>query len=693
MRKFAVLNIIIVLSVILSACATVPATPEVAVQPTATVAAVEPTKAPEATKAPEETKVPTAVPTATAPPEAKFKESPMLTKLVDAGKLPPVEERLPENPRVVAALTDQQGKYGGEMRIGFVGTSPEWGGLLFIAAWEHLVSWKADFSGVEYNLAESIEASADVKEYTIRLRKGLKWSDGEPFTADDIMFYIEDVVQNLDLNPGGPTADWLPTEMAKDFKAEKVDDFTVKFIFPKPYGTFQYVLAQWNGRMFAMYPKHYLTQFHAKYNDKVDELVKADGSVADWKALFFKKGPDTWGNPSRWYEYKELPSLYPWITTQPLGTGTEVLLERNPYYWKVDENGNQLPYIDTVRGISYQDAESRTLAMLNGDVDVIKDPGNENRVIYHDAMDSGKPIQIKYPNSDGSNTNSIHFNQTYADPIKAEVFASKDFRIGMSYAINRPEIIEIVFQGQGTPAQVAPLEDSPLYTPGMAEQYVEYDVAKANEYLDKVLPNKDAQGFRLDKNGKRFSIIFTVQNDLSYGTTYVQITELLIGYWKEVGVEVILNSIPGPQYDENKKKNEIQAQIFTGEGGAGITGILDPRYYVPEEYFGVFGNAWNYWRTNATAGEVKVEPPQWAKDARAKYEEVLVQPTTEQQIEKMKVVLQEAKENFYVIGISRNAPMYYPYSKRMGGIPDTWYDGWIEGVEKIQYPEQWFINE
>ncbi len=133
-------------------------------------------------------------------------------------------------------------------------------------------------------------------------------------------------------------------------------------------------------------------------------------------ALFYKMGPDTWGNPGRWYTNSDMPAMYPWIITQPLGTGTQLRMERNPYYFKVDEQGNQLPYIDTLLGISYQDGESRTFAMLNGELDFIGGPGEENRVLYHEAMDEGKPIQIRYMQSDGGNTNSIHFNQTYRRP-------------------------------------------------------------------------------------------------------------------------------------------------------------------------------------------------------------------------------------------------------------------------------------
>jgi peptide/nickel transport system substrate-binding protein len=705
MRKYSIFSILVILSMILGACAK--ATPEiiretVEVKQTQIVKETQVIKETQVVK--EEVKVTqevkvvvtaTPVPTATTPPMPTYGESPMLAEKVKAGQLPPVGERLPANPRVIKALTAEEGAYGGELRVGFTGTSPEWGGLLYIAAWDNFVQWKSDFNGYEYNLAEAIDVNPEVTEYTIHLRKGLKWSDGEPYTADDIMFYINDVMFNQDLSPSGPIADWLPTNMATWFRAEKLDDFTVKLIFPRPYGSFLYFLAGWQGRYFIMYPKHYLMQFHKKYNPNVDELVKADGSVTDWMALFFKKGPDTWANPGRMYDNDSVarPSMYAWITTQPLGTGTQLRMERNPYYWKVDEKGNQLPYIDTILGISYQDNESRTLAMLNGDLDWNGDSADANRVLYHDAVAEGKPIQIKYPLSDGANVCSIHFNLTLSDTVKAEVFNNLDFRIGMSYAINRPEVIEIILNGQGTPAQVAPLNDSPFYIEGMDTQYTEYDVAKANEYLDKMLPNKGADGFRLGPDGKKFTINFIVQNDLGFGTWYVQLAELLKGYWNAVGVDVLVGSQAGAQYEENKKKNLIEASIYTGEGGAGVTPILDPRYYAPLQGAGVFSQAWSVWRVPDTTGaSVSIEPPLWAKDAYNLYLQVLEQPTFELQVAKMREVLQEAKERFYVIGIARPAPMYYPFNIRLGGIPDTWYDGWNEGVQKLIYPEQWFLK-
>lgn len=623
--------------------------------------------------------------------ESGFAESPMLSALVQAGSLPPVDERLPLNPAVVRPIKEV-GTYGGEFRMGFVGTNPGWGGLWFVTGWENLVIWSPDFSGVEPNIAESWEVSDDVREYTFHLRQNMKWSDGEPFTADDIMFYIEDILFNEELSPAGPVADWLPADGAEDFQAEKLDDYTVKFTFAQPYGTFLYNLATWSGRHITFFPKHYLTQFHASYVDDIDAKVEAEEGVETWVALFNKYAAGPSDDTQNFYLYPERPLLFPWIVKEPLGTGTTITMERNPYYWKVDTAGNQLPYIDTLVGISYQDAESRTFAMLNGDLDIVKDPGSENRVLYFEAMDSGKPLQINTAISDGANTNTIHFNRTIDDPIKAEIFANKDFRIGMSYAINRQEIIDIVHQGQGFPAQQGPLESSPLFNEQLATQYADYDVNLANEHLDKVLPEKDAEGYRLGPDGERFTFVFSVSNDLSYGTTWVQTAELLLQYWDAVGIEATLNSMPDVQYIENKAANTLEATMYTSEGGAGITAILDPRYYVPGEYFGMYGNGWFYWRVGA-ADAVQVEMPAEALAVRDLYDNVVTSPTQEEQIAAMQEVIADAAEQFWVIGISRPGTEYQPFHSRVQNIPDEWIVGWIEGVQKIMYPEQWFISE
>jgi peptide/nickel transport system substrate-binding protein len=621
----------------------------------------------------------------------EYNESPMLAELVAQGELPPVDERLPVNPAVITPF-NEVGQYGGAMRVGFVGSNPGWGGLWYIAGWDNLVSWAPDFSGVVPNIAESWEVSDDVREYTFHLREGIKWSDGAPFTADDIMFYIEDVLFNEEISANGPIADWLPREGNTEFRAEKIDDYTVKFIFANPQGTFLYNIATWSGRHITWFPKHYLMQFHASYNTtNLDELVAAEDGVEDWVGLFNKKASGPTDDINNYFNNLERPLLYPWVPTSILGGGTQMNMVRNPYYWKVDTEGNQLPYIDEIIGISYQDNESRTLAMINGDLDYVKDPGDDSyRILYFDAADEGAPIAFSDTISDGASTHSIHFNRTYGDPVLADIFADKNFRIGMSHAINRPEIIEIVLFGQGTPSQVAPLESSPLYNERLATQYLEYDLDLANEHLDLVVPDRDADGFRLRPDGNRLSIILSVSNDLSYGTNWVQLAELLAGYWEDVGVEVTVNSMANEAFIERREQNDLQATIYTGEGGAGLTAILDPRYYVPFEYFGMYGLGWH----NAffqVADSVQVEPPQEMLDIRAQFEQVLSSPTQEEQIEKMKEVLEIAADQFWVLGIARPATGFQVYHQRLGNQPAEWIIGWIEGVQKLTLPEQWYI--
>jgi peptide/nickel transport system substrate-binding protein len=199
-------------------------------------------------------------------------------------------------------------------------------------------------------------------------------------------------------------------------------------------------------------------------------------------------------------------------------------------------------------------------------------------------------------------------------------------------------------------------------------------------------------GYRLRPDGEPLSFVFTVSNDLSWGGNYVQVAELLIGYWDAVGVKVTLNSVADAQATELRvrENNEVQATMFTGEGGAGLTAILDPRYYTPGSLFGLFGNGWWAWYNGSTEA-VQVEPPQEIKDIRDVYEQVLQQPTQDAQVEQMKKVLDIAAEQFWVLGVARPGPGYQPYNSRVGNQPQTWIAGWIEGVQKITLPEQWYI--
>jgi peptide/nickel transport system substrate-binding protein len=702
MRRLSnVFMLFLALILSLSACAS-STPPAPAAQPTEVPAAqaTEAPAAPQATEAPAapqatEAAAPTAAPVAA----GSFSQSPSLEEQVSAGKLPPVEERLPKNPQVITPLVDA-GQYGGTLRQGVVGNSLTWGGMLYVAQWENLVQWNPEFTDVEPSIAEKIEVSEDAREYTFYFREGMKWSDGEPFGVEDVLFYINDVLRNEELNPGGFAPEWVPEGLREGFKVEQVGPNALKMSFDKPYGTLLFNLAAWGGRQFAQYPKHYLQQFHKNYNPDVDTLVKEDSTLQDWTGLFFKKGPDTWGNPDRFMDVPEYPSLGPWVVVQPLGSGTTAKFTRNPYYWKVDDQGKQLPYIDEIVVTAYQDAETRTLAMLNGDLDMIKDPGEGNREVYYDALAQGKPIKIAPVIPDGGNTISVHFNQASKNPVLREIFGNRDFRIGMSHAINRTEIIEVVFKGQGDPAQVSPLPDSPLYNEKLANQYLEYDVAKANEYLDKVLPDKDANGMRLAPDGSPLSIIWTCLDGNYTGgdaKAWLQAAELMVGYFKEVGVDVKLDVVSDQVLTERRAENNVDMFIFHGgEGGAGMAAIIDPRWHIPGEYWGYFSLGY-YVALNGTDEEKAAsgieEVPENILAYREAFQLATQEATLEGQIEAMKKVLDASAEAFWVLGISRPAVTYQPFSSRLHNFPDNSTSGWIPGTLKFQRPEQWYILE
>ena len=261
----------------------------------------------------------------------------------------------------------------------------------------------------------------------------------------------------------------------------------------------------------------------------------------------------------------------------------------------------------------------------------------------------------------------------------------------MSYAIDRQEVIDIVYFGQGVPRQVSPVENSPLYNDQLTNQYLDYDVDAANTALDKVLPDKDADGWRINPaTGEKLSIVFTIQTG-DYGLRFGDVAELLKQYYAAVGVDIIVDTVDNQVLTDRINDNSVEAAIFTSEGGYGITAITDPRYFVPKHGQSIWGNGWQLWYLQPN-NEYKVEPPQYIQDEVALYQQVLQAPTSEQRIDLMKQVLQIAADNFWVIGISSPTGGYRPLSARLGNVPATWVDGWNPGGVAIAVPEQWYFK-
>lgn len=618
-----------------------------------------------------------------------YSESPMLAERVAAGALPPVAERLPANPRVVDLPWSQVGTYGGDFRDPFVGDSFWSSQMVFWTFWKGLVNWNETYSDWVPNIAESVEVGEDATTYTFHIREGIKWSDGVPFTSDDVLFAINDIMGNEELNSGTFPAGWLkPGESAP--VAEKIDDLTFTIKFDVPYGMFLLNMAGWPGWELVTAPKHYLQQFHIDYNpDGIDELIAQTEGAEDWVSLFVAHsavGPGT--DPAIISRDVNYPTMFPWIYTQPMGTGTQFVAERNPYYYWVDEAGNQLPYIDRIVGSAYQDDQTTLVDVLAGQFDTMANTTDEQRPLFFEN-EATSGLKVYPTKSEGGGTVSVNFNMTH--PELGAIFSQKDFRVGVSYAINREEIIDIVYFGQGYPRQISPNEDSPLYNEQLSNQYLEYNVELANTTLDAVLPDKDADGWRINPaTGEKLTVVLTVQTG-DYGLRFTDVGELLKQYLADVGIDVVVDVVANEVWTERRNDNSMEATIFTGEGGYGITAITDPRYFVPVHGQSIWGNGWNLWYLEPNNPSL-VEPPQEIKDHIALYESVLQAPTSEQRLELMKQVLQTAADNFWVIGISSASDSYRPLSARLGNVPESWVNGWNPGGPAIAFPEQWYFS-
>jgi peptide/nickel transport system substrate-binding protein len=614
-----------------------------------------------------------------------FNQAPELDQQVTAGSLPAVDERLPEKPLVLTPV-NEVGKYGGEMRTDLLGgTDRGYGWLDRMLGYEGLVRFAPEGGKVIPNIAESWEANDASTEFTFHLRKGMKWSDGEPVTADDIVFWYDDMASNEELFPGGPGGAMMVG--GKPAKVEKVDDFTVKFTFEAPYGLFLQQLASGNNEP-PIAPSHYAKQFMPKYNEAgLPALMKAAG-VSSWIDLFNQKvGGSTGSNFAEWLN-PELPTLNAWHVSQPYdGSSTQVVAVRNAFYWKVDTADNQLPYLDRVVLPIVGDPEVLKLMIMNGQIDFDYHPQNfgiADKPTLFDNQEAGKYHFIDL-SADVSAAHAIHLNLTVQDETKRALFTNKDFRIALSYAINRPELIDIIYVGQGEPYQVAPRPESRFYDEAFAHQYTEYDPDKANEMLDAIgLTERNGDGIRMMSNGQPLSIKVDVRTDT---TQQIDSLQLIQGYWKDVGVDLQVNVIDSALYRERQVSNLVEAMSNVGAGG--LNELLNPRLYVPINDNALYAVPWSYWYNGDDRG---IEPDEATKKQLDLYDQAMATADPEKQADLFKQVLGIARDQFRSFGISLLTGTYAIASNRMGNVPDKMIDSAIYPTPAPLNVSTWYIK-
>jgi len=477
------------------------------------------------------------------------RQSPMLQEMVKNGTMPPLEERLPVVPGtcvdVPAGDVDLQiGQFGGTMRM--VHTSPQSDPYVFCINNESLLRCPGltgrDIVG---NICKGFQMTDGGKVFTFYMREGMKWSDGAPCTTEDILFVYEDVLENEEITPSFPT--WLRSgnvPQGKPMELEVLDDYTFRITFAQPYGGFPVQLAinGWRGHNELLRPKHYMTQFHAAYTKLADleDMIKEEGfEKGEWHRLFQAK------SPARWAIYQarhiDLPKLNPWVTSDP--TTNAIVMTRNPYYFKVDAEGQQLPYIDHVRSELVQDAQMAVLKIMAGEVDFVS--GGAQGATVKDL-----PVLMENQEKGGYRvvTQDMHVtpvdvfvNMTYDDPVWRQVVRDVRFRKALSLGIDRDQIIEAVYNGFAQPASQIPAE---------------YDPDTANALLDEVgLDQRDADGWRLGPDGEVFDMPFEIS---ASGPDMVPVTELIIEFWKALGLNTTMKTIEGGLRGQRQAANALQ---------------------------------------------------------------------------------------------------------------------------------------
>jgi peptide/nickel transport system substrate-binding protein len=508
-------------------------------------------------------------------------EAPELAALVKAGKLPPVAERVPAEPMVLKPL-HSIGTYGGIWRRGFLGRGDQENGNR-IRSGDKLLFWDKTGTEIAPGVAKGFELSADGKRTTLFLHKGMKWSDGAPFNADDFMFWYEDMYANKDL-VSTPAPELLVK--GKPVRMVKIDETTVAFEFDEPNYLFPRQLAgdtqvgggqsrlQSDGRELGLYaPAHYLKQFLPKYSSVEAANVKAKAAGYDNWVQYFRFLSD-WGlNPA-------VPTLSAWVMVSPINTQSWVMT-RNPYYFVVDTAGNQLPYISKVQLTLAENPEVINLRAIAGEydymerfIDLAKLP-----VFLENAERGGYRVHLD-PGVNGSDS-LIYFNLAYTQDAEIRKWLQNvDFRRALSIGIDRGQLNEAFWLGLGVPGSQVPAAIVPE-SPGdeYRNTWSALDVKKANVMLDAIgLSKKDKDGFRVrSDNGERLRLQVDVAQTLT--PTWPQQVEMIIQQWKAIGIWADAKLFERSLFYTRVRNDDNQMTIFSNNGSESL--FIFPSWVLP----------------------------------------------------------------------------------------------------------------
>lgn len=592
-------------------------------------------------------------------------EAPMLAELVREGKLPPVAERVGSEPVVMEGV-DGIGRYGGSWNR-LANAHFDLTTIYWRMSSSNLVRWSPQGYPLVPHVAKSWEVSPDYRVYTFALRRGMRWSDGHPLTSEDIIYWYDHEIRYFNVKPR-----YLGRGDSQG-RVEKVDDFHVRFIFEHPNPLFLERIAS-TGMNYDDYtehivPSHYLRQFHPELGDqqligKTMEALKLANRVAVYKRM-------------KHYLNPEHPRIWPWIyhTYQPT---TPQIFVRNPYYFAVDTQGNQLPYLDRL----VMDIKTNNLIAVAA---AAGEPSMQDRHIrYEDhilllgsAAKNGYEVYHWKPSTQSLFTIFPNLNRR-VDPKRIETkwkhqfLNEARFRQALSLAINRRAIIDAEFNGQAEPAQTVPPPDSPFHHARLFKAFTEFAPDRANRLLDEIgLTQRDHEGYRAFPDGTRMAFTLNATDYTPEGPA-----QFVVNDWARVGVRAVVRSRARRLFEQEKLTYEHDFTVWTGESE--LYPLVEPRNFVPTYWESFYAPGYGVWFQNgglygnpAARRPNAIEPPIGHPIRRAMeiLEEANRAIDPAERVARFNEILEIAADNLWTISICTPPPQLVVVKNGFRNVP------------------------
>lgn len=519
-----------------------------------------------------------------------YVETPMLEAQVREGKLPPVNERLPESPRVIdlEAMGREPGRHGGSIRMLMGGHNDI--RMMTLYGYARFVGYDLSLE-LKPDILESYEVE-EGRIFTFSLRRGHRWSDGHPFTSEDIRYAWEDVIANPDLTPSGPDRELLVG--GKPPRFEVIDAETVRFTWDAPNPDFLPALAAARPIFLAM-PAHYLKNYHAKHQDpaKLEELVKG-AKVKDWVRLHTRM--------ARQYrpENPDLPTLDPWRnTTAP--PADQFIFDRNPFFHRVDSKGRQLPYADRV--VFNMGSSSLIPAKAGaGEADLQARYIRFDNYTFLKEAEERMGIRVHLWKSGGGSAVALLPNLNVDDPVWRQLLRDVQFRRALSLSIDRHEINQVVYFGLARESADTVLPESPLYREEYRTAWAKFDPAAANTLLDELgLTERSVDGYRLLPDGREAELIVETSGE---GTLETDVLELITDYWRDIGLRLYLRTSQRDVLRSRAVAGQTLFSVWSGLDNGLCTPEMNPAELAPTAQAQLQWPQWGiHYETNGLKGE------------------------------------------------------------------------------------------